>query len=90
VNPPTGPVLDLQTVITVLYVSPYTKADWHRFGPARLAQYVTALAADPEFRVPELVTLVATARELGPPFVHAGHLADAERHAPRVLVALTN
>ncbi|MCE7005471.1 hypothetical protein LWC34_21980 [Kibdelosporangium philippinense] len=91
INPPAGPSLDLATVVTVLYVSPFTPADWDRVGPARLAAFVTATVADPRCRVPELVALLTAACAVGnlPPVARA-HLAAAQRHAPRVLAALTN
>ncbi|MBP2321548.1 hypothetical protein JOF56_001933 [Kibdelosporangium banguiense] len=88
-NPP-GEPLDLATVVAVLYVSPFTEVDYRQMPTAALAAYVTTVAADPRFRVAELVALVADARRAGLCRAEARHLADAERHAPRVLSALTH
>lgn len=90
VNPSAMPGLDLATVVTVLYVSPYTPADWNRLGPARLLSFVTAAVADPRCRVPELVALLTAAEFAGLPPVARQHLAAARRYAPRVLAALAN
>lgn len=86
---PVPPALDLNTVATVLYVSPFDRADWARLGPAHLARYVAGVAADPRFRVSELVVLVSTAERLGR-LAHADHLAAARRYARRVLAVLSN
>ncbi len=88
---PTSPavVVDLPTVITVLYVGPFTPADWHRLGPAALATFVTRCAADPAARVPELTVLLAAAKLHGLTGVAAEHLAAAEKYAPAVLAATT-
>jgi hypothetical protein len=87
---PVPPVaLDLNTVATVLYVSPFDRRDWARLGPANLARYVKGVAADPRFRVPELVVLVDTAERSGQ-LAHADHLTAARRYARRVLAVLSN
>lgn len=90
-NPPARPVLDLPTVVTVLYLSPFTPTDFDRIGPARLAAFVTATVADPRCRVPELVALLTAVRAVGNlPHLAREQLAAAQRHAPRVLAAFIN
>ncbi|GAB3472265.1 hypothetical protein [Actinophytocola sediminis] len=81
-------VLDVETVATVLYVSPFTPREWRRMGPVHLAGYVAGLVADPRFRVAELVALVSvTAPSTG----GAGaRFAAARRCAGRVVAALSN
>lgn len=87
-DPPAGP-LDLATVVAVLYVSPFTDADYRLLPVAVLAGYVATVVADPRWRVAELVAWLDTRRTwLSRP--EARHLADAQRHAPRVLAALTH
>ncbi|MBP2321409.1 hypothetical protein JOF56_001794 [Kibdelosporangium banguiense] len=88
-NPP-GEPLDLATVVAVLYVSPFTAVDYRQMPTAALAAYVTTVTADPRCRVTELVTFLADTRRAGLCRAEARHLADAERHAPRVLSALTH
>lgn len=82
--------LDLTTIETVLYVGGATPADWERVGPAGMADYVTAVVADPRCRIPELVQLVGWARLCGEPHVVADHLAAAVAYAPVILAALGN
>lgn len=79
--------LDLDTVVTVLYIGVLDPIDWHLMGPGRVAHFVRTVAADPRFRVPEMVALVGEARRLGPPFVLPDHLADCLDYAPAVLAA---
>jgi hypothetical protein len=89
-GPTTRPVVvDLPTVITVLYVGPFTPADWQRLGPAAVAAFVVRAAADPAARVPELTVLLAAARLHGLTGIAADHLAAAEKFAPAVLAAAT-
>jgi hypothetical protein len=91
---PTSPavVLDLATVVTVLYVGPFTLADWHHLGPAALAGYVVQVAADPRTRIRELAALLAVAKRSGLVGLNdtaSQHLAAAEKYAPTVLAAAT-
>lgn len=91
VSPLPGPFpLDLDTVIATLYVGGLDPEVWYTAGPARMAAYVTAVATDPRCRMPELVALVNTARQAGPPWVLADYLADVEAFAPAVVAVLGN
>lgn len=88
--PPAAPApLDAATVAVVLYVSPFTPADWPRLGVAFLARYVTDMLADPRFRVPELVVLVNAVDQAGI-LAHRDDFDAAHRLAPAVLAALSN
>lgn len=77
-------VIDIPTIVTVLYVDLMGPAEWRAFGPGRLAAYITAVAADPRFRVPELVALVAAARLTNLGCIAAERMAAAEAFAPLV------
>lgn len=62
-----------ETVVAVaLYVSPLSRATWRRMGPAAVAAFTAGTLANPQFRLPELVTFVTAAE-------HAGTLDDAAR-----------
>src|SRR5437764_1221295 len=88
----TGPSVggvDAATVAAVLYLAPFTPAEWDILGPARLGRYVTAVAADPRCRVADLVAFVAAARhDPAHPLPALDLLAAAEQHAPRVVAAV--
>jgi hypothetical protein len=66
---PTTPAvaLDLETVVTVLYIGMFTPADWQRLGTAAMAQLVTSAAGDPRTRIPEVSELLAIGRRIGLP-----------------------
>lgn len=81
--------IDLDTVITVLYLSAMDPVLWEQGGPEHIAELVLVCAENPQLRLPDLVALVRTARLLGPPFVRAAYLAQVEAFAPRVLDVFT-
>lgn len=80
--------LDVDTVATVLFVSPFTPREWRAMGPAHVGRYVAGLAADPLFRVPELVALVSVTEQVGR--ADTARLTAARRFARRVVAALSN
>lgn len=81
-------VLDVETVATVLFVSPFTPREWRQMGPTHMGRYVAGLATDSRFRIPELVALVAVTEHVAG---GAGQrLTAARRFARRVLAALSN
>ena len=77
-------VIDLPTIVTVLYVDLLGPAEWQAFGPGRMAAYITHVAADPRLRVPELVTLFTAARAHPDGCVDLVRMAAAEAFAPAV------
>ncbi|WP_018683369.1 hypothetical protein [Actinokineospora enzanensis] len=79
-----SPTVD--TVAAVLYLLPYTQAQWHRLGPAGLARVVAGVIADPLFRVPEVTALVLAAEQAGT-LALPQLLNDARLTARRVLAA---
>jgi hypothetical protein len=81
------PVLDLETVVTVLYIGMFTPDDWRRLGPAAMADLVAHAAGDPRTRLKELSELVAIGRRVGFPRHLAERLAAADEYAPTVLAA---
>jgi hypothetical protein len=76
------PVLDLETVVTVLYIGMFTPADWRRLGPAAMARLVANAAGDPRIRVTEVAELIARGRRVGLPRLLAERLAAADEFAP--------
>ncbi len=82
-------VLDVHTIAVVLYLAPFTPADWRLMGPTQVGRFVTSVAADPRCRIPDVVALFNAAEQAGQ-LGHIAHLTDARRYARRVLAALSN
>ncbi|GAA2968703.1 hypothetical protein [Actinokineospora diospyrosa] len=80
------PRSSVDVTAAVLYLLPYTRAQWRRLEPAGLAPIVAGVVADPLFRVPEVTALVLAAEHNGT-LAHPHRLAAARRMARRVLAA---
>jgi hypothetical protein len=80
--------LDVDTVATVLFVSPFTPREWRQMGPVHIGRYAAGVAADPVFRLPELVALVSVAEQAGR--IDTTRMNAARKFARRVVAALSN
>jgi hypothetical protein len=87
-SPPGWRRVDIATVVTVLYIGPFTPSEWDYFGPIRMARYVTAVATDPRMPIDVVVDFISCARR-DPihPLPDLDKLAAADAFAPRVLAA---
>jgi hypothetical protein len=87
-SPPSESGMDLATVVTVLYLGPFTPSEWDYFGPIRMARYVVAVATDPRMPIDVVVDFISCARR-DPihPLPELDKLTAADTFAPRVLAA---
>ncbi|GAA3890019.1 hypothetical protein GCM10022243_63610 [Saccharothrix violaceirubra] len=88
---PTGatvPVpIDLDTIVTLIYLTGMDPAAWEAIGPDRVAEFVLTSCENPALRVPQLVALVACARDRG--HVLTDYYDQVRQFAPDVLAVFT-